>query len=99
MKTGTLLVAMTATILALTPLTSRESQTDALSYIQADQLQAAGLDGSGIKIGVISDGAQGLASLQSQGVLPSSIGVINSNLGTGGEGEAKIGRASCRETV
>lgn len=91
MKTGTLLATTTLILAALAPLSSQEATTaDALAYIQADKLQAAGLTGSGIKIGVISDGAQGLASLQSQGVLPNVIGVVNNFLGTGGEGEAML---------
>jgi hypothetical protein len=90
MNLGKLLSAYVAVVLLLFPLSSRESTPGSLSYIQADQLQAAGLDGSGIKVGVISDGVQGLASLQSAGVLPSNIPVVNNYLGTGGEGEAML---------
>lgn len=57
-----------------------------LGYIQADELQAVGLTGKGIKIGVISNGVQGLAAVQQAGILPSNITIVANGAGTGGEG-------------
>lgn len=84
-------LAISAFCLAgLAPLMAQAADTTMLSYIQADMLQTAGLNGKGIKIGVISGGVQGISSLQASGSLPSNIGIVNNDLGTGGEGEAML---------
>ena len=54
----------------------------------ADQVQALGYLGTGIKIGVMSDGVDSLSALQSAGSLPQSITVVQGQAGSGDEGTA-----------
>jgi len=61
-----------------------------LQYIQADKLQAAGLDGTGIKIGVISDGVNGIEALESDGTLPTVTIYQNDHGGGKNEGNAML---------
>lgn len=49
-----------------------------------------GYNGTGIKIGVISDGVNSLASLQSTGDLPPTVNVLPGQAGTGNEGCAML---------
>ena len=61
-----------------------------LQYIQANKLQAAGLDGTGIKIGVISDGVIGIEALESDGTLPTVTIYQNDHGGGKNEGNAML---------
>lgn len=60
--------------------------------VVAHQLQAAadGLGGKGVRIGVISDGIDGLGTSQSAGHLPSSVTVLSGQAGSGSEGTAML---------
>ncbi len=49
-----------------------------------------GVDGSGVKIGVISDGVDSLAALQASGDLPPSVQILPGQAGTGDEGTAML---------
>ena len=53
-----------------------------------DLRNAMGVDGSGIKVGVISDGVEGIASRQASGDLPSDVTVLDA--GSGDEGVAML---------
>ena len=46
--------------------------TEGDSILKADQLRALGVDGSGVKVGIISDGANNWAQSQASGDLPAS---------------------------
>ena len=48
-------------------------QTEGDAILKADQLRSLGLDGSGVRIGVISDGANDRATAQATGDLPENI--------------------------
>lgn len=75
-----------------TVLSATAANVDAtlLQEIQADLAQKAGLDGTGIVVGVISDGINGYQSAQASGALPANIGIVGNYLGTGGEGAAML---------
>jgi hypothetical protein len=55
-----------------------------------DQVQAMGYTGSGVKIGVMSDGVDSLSQLQMQGYLPQNITVLQGQAGSGDEGTALL---------
>jgi hypothetical protein len=58
---------------------------------RADQLRASlGVDGTGIQVGVLSDGVDSLASLQASGDLPPSVTVLTGQAGSGSEGTAML---------
>ena len=58
---------------------------------RADQLRAGfGVDGTGISIGVLSDGVDSLASLQASGDLPPGVTVLFGQAGSGSEGTAML---------
>jgi hypothetical protein len=75
-----------STLLGLAPWSVQADVNDPLGYIQADKLRLAGLTGAGVKIGVISNGVQGLPGLQQEGVLPANITIVANGAGAGGEG-------------
>ena len=49
-----------------------------------------GVDGTGVKVGVISDGVDSLAALQASGDLPPSVQILPGQAGTGDEGTAML---------
>jgi hypothetical protein len=56
---------------------------------RADQVRAdLGVDGTGVAIGVLSDGVDSLASLQASGDLPPNVTVLSGQAGSGSEGTA-----------
>jgi hypothetical protein len=56
---------------------------------RADQVRADfGIDGTGVAVGVLSDGVDSLASLQGTGDLPSVVTVLAGQAGSGSEGTA-----------
>jgi uncharacterized repeat protein (TIGR01451 family) len=64
-------------------------QTEGDVAHEADQLRAAGIDGTGINIGVLSDGVDSLNSLFTAGELP-QVTVIPNQAGSGTEGTAML---------
>lgn len=52
--------------------------------------QSHGLDGSGVRIGVISDGIESLASAQASDDLPAEVAVLPGQAGAGDEGTAML---------
>jgi len=57
----------------------------------ADDARAThGLDGSGVSVGVLSDGVDALASLVSSGDLPAGVTVLPGQAGSGNEGAAML---------
>jgi len=61
--------------------------TEGDSILNADQLRTLGFDGSGIRVGVISDGVNNLAAAQLLGDLPATV-TIQTHTGSGDEGTA-----------
>jgi len=57
--------------------------------LKADQLRGLGLDGTGIRVGVISDGVDSMAAAQGTGDLPGTV-TIQTYLGSGDEGTAML---------
>ena len=58
---------------------------------RADQLRASfGVDGTGLSVGVLSDGVDSLASLQASGDLPAGVTVLPGQAGSGSEGTAML---------
>lgn len=58
---------------------------------RADSARAIyGVDGTGIKIGVLSDGVNSLAARQASGDLPASLTVLSGQAGSGDEGTAML---------
>jgi hypothetical protein len=58
---------------------------------RADQVRGSfGVDGTGVSIGVISDGVASLASLQASGDLPPTVTVLPGQAGSGSEGTAML---------
>jgi hypothetical protein len=56
---------------------------------RADQLRSdLGVDGTGVAVGVLSDGVDSLASLQASGDLPATVTVLSGQAGSGSEGTA-----------
>lgn len=65
--------------------------TEGDSILRADDVRSTlGFDGTGVKIGVISDGVASLATSQSNSELPSGVTVNSSLSGSGGEGTALL---------
>lgn len=56
----------------------------------ADLVQTQGFTGEGVKIGVLSDGVDSLATLQTAGHLPASVTVLSGQAGSGDEGTAML---------
>jgi len=63
--------------------------TEGDAILNADQLRAQGFDGSGAKVGVISDGVDSRASAQATGDLPATVNIVT-NAGSGDEGTAML---------
>jgi hypothetical protein len=63
--------------------------TEGDSILRADELRALGFDGSGVKVGVISDGVDNRAAAQASGDLPASV-TIQTSAGSGDEGTAML---------
>ena len=57
--------------------------------LKADQVRGLGFDGTGIRVGVISDGVDSMAAAQGTGDLPGSV-TIQTYLGSGDEGTAML---------
>ena len=68
---------------------SQTSEGD-LTHRAFDARMAFGVNGAGIKIGVLSDGASSLAASQALGDLPSDVTVLPGQLGGGDEGTAMM---------
>ncbi|HWD80138.1 MAG TPA: hypothetical protein VG497_14680, partial [Kribbella sp.] len=86
-------VAALSWVAALRP--TESSPPDAGSFLsegvalhRADQAQALGYDGTGVSVGVISDGVSNLSASQALGDLPA--GVTNQATGSGDEGTAML---------
>lgn len=62
--------------------------SEGVALHNADDLQAAGVNGAGVNIGVISDGVSNLAASQMLGDLPAGVTVLN--IGSGDEGTAML---------
>jgi len=56
----------------------------------ADLVQSAGITGTGVKVGVLSDGVDSLATLQASGDLPADVTVLSGQAGSGDEGTALL---------
>jgi hypothetical protein len=56
----------------------------------ADLVQGAGITGTGVKVGVLSDGVDSLATLQASGDLPADVTVLSGQAGSGDEGTALL---------
>jgi FG-GAP-like repeat len=56
----------------------------------ADVVQAHGISGAGVKVGVLSDGVDSLADEQAAGRLPSTVTVLSGQRGSGSEGTALL---------
>jgi hypothetical protein len=63
--------------------------TEGDSILNADQVRALGFDGSGVRVGVISDGVDNLASAQASSDLPATV-TIQTHAGSGDEGTAML---------
>ena len=57
--------------------------------LKADQVRALGFDGSGVRVGVISDGVDSMAAAQASGDLPATV-TIQTHGGSGDEGTAML---------
>src|SRR5713226_4324951 len=68
---------------------SKTSEGD-LTHRAFDARMSFGVNGAGIKIGVLSDGARNLAASQSLGDLPSDVTVLPGQVGGGDEGTAMM---------
>ena len=80
-------------VVAVTPVEENPPDTgtfesEGVTLHRADIAQSAGLDGTGITIGAISDGVTNLADAQASGDLPASVNVLNA--GSGDEGTAML---------
>ena len=78
-------------------LARRPFDTDAVNVSEGDVTHRAnlarstfGVSGAGIKVGVISDGVDSLASLQASGDLPAGVTVLPERAGDGDEGAAML---------
>ncbi len=65
------------------------SEGDGAHYAD-DARSSLGVDGSGVSVGVLSDGVDALASLVSSGDLPSGVVVLPGQAGSGNEGSAML---------
>jgi hypothetical protein len=77
---------ITAPSYAISWIGSRTTEGDAI--LRADDLRALGFDGSGTRVGVISNGANSRASAIASGDLPSNITILRE--GIGDEGTAML---------
>jgi hypothetical protein len=68
---------------------SKTSEGD-LTHRAFDARMAFGVNGAGIKIGVLSDGASNLAASQALGDLPADVTVLPGQIGGGDEGTAML---------
>ena len=86
------IITLTVTLFLATLFSASAASVDTtlLREIQADLVQKAGLDGTGVVVGVISAGINGYQTAQASGALPTNIGIVGSYLGTGGEGAAML---------
>jgi subtilisin family serine protease len=57
--------------------------------LKADQLRGLGFDGTGVRVGVISDGVDSMAAAQASGDLPAAV-TIQTHAGNGDEGTAML---------
>lgn len=57
---------------------------------RADQVRALGINGTGIRIAVMSDGVDSLATEQAAGELPATVTVVPGQAGSGDEGTAML---------
>lgn len=57
---------------------------------RADQVRALGINGAGIRVGVLSDGVNALAAQQMAGELPATVTVVPGQAGNGDEGTAML---------
>jgi hypothetical protein len=57
--------------------------------LKADQLRGLGFDGTGVRVGVISDGVDSMAAAQASGDLPATV-TIQTHAGNGDEGTAML---------
>ena len=62
--------------------------SEGVAFHRADLAQAAGINGAGIDVGVISDGVSNLAASQALGDLPNTVNVLAA--GSGDEGTAML---------
>lgn len=79
-----------------TPMTG-SVMTEGDAILKADLLRALGLDGRGVKIGVISDGANDLAAAQATGDLPGNIAAFGVCATREYNGESCLSAATCNE--
>jgi len=63
--------------------------TEGDTILNADQLRALGFDGTGVRVGVISDGVDSIAVAQGSGDLPATV-TIQTHAGSGDEGTAML---------
>jgi len=64
--------------------------TNGLKSEGADLVQAQGFTGTGVKVGVLSDGVNSLATLEGNGDLPNNVMVLSGQAGMGDEGTAML---------
>lgn len=83
----TLVFGLLALALSASQADATDNSGGLLPAIRADLAQTAGLTGKGVKVGVVSNGAQGLSAAQNSGALPSNIPVVANDLGGAGEAE------------
>jgi PKD domain len=86
-------VAALTWVAALTPTMPTQvdvgpNLSEGVALHRADDVQARGIDGTGVTVGVISDGVSNLAASQGLGDLPAGVNVINA--GSGDEGTAML---------
>jgi subtilisin family serine protease len=71
--------------------TRKVDTTEGDAAHHADQLRSTlGVDGTGVSIGVLSDGVDSLAALQASGDLPPTVTVLPGQAGSGSEGTAML---------
>jgi hypothetical protein len=63
--------------------------TEGDSILKADQLRALGFDGTGVRVGVISDGVTNWVDAQASGDLPAAV-TVQTHAGSGDEGTAML---------
>ncbi len=56
----------------------------------ADKVQQTGINGTGVKVCVLSDGVDSLAARQASGDLPATVDVVSGQAGSGDEGTAML---------
>ncbi len=62
--------------------------SEGVAFHGADVAQAAGVNGAGVNVGVVSDGVTNIAASQALGDLPNTVNVLNA--GSGDEGTAML---------